>query len=525
MEQLENFKNLAEYIDDFCDKFSDRIAYTSMGYEFTFKDIDIASRRLASFFQTSLDLKPGDRIAIQLPNLVQYPIAAYAALRAGLVIVNTNPMYTPREMHHQFNDSDAQALIIYDQILPALDAIRHDIPVKNIITTGSMDFIAGIPEISDGTINTDDKGDYSLQNILNYFNSVDYTPSSATMEEVAVLQYTGGTTGVSKGAALSHRNVMVNFMQTAERVRPIYQDCNEILICPLPIYHIYAFSMALFFTTAHGNHTVLIPNPRDLDATVAAMKPYKFTIFAGLNTLFVGLCMHEGFKQMDFSALKITLSGGTALMEATAHLWEKTTGCRIAEGYGLSETSPVISLNSPDDQLIGSVGKPLIDTEVDMWDDNDESVPDGEPGQLVCRGPQVMMGYWNRPDETAKVMKDGFFKTGDVAVRLPSGHIKIVDRLKDMIIVSGFNVFPNEIEGVLMTHPDVMEAAVIGEPDERTGEKVCAYLTSTKTLDTQAIEAFCREQLTNYKVPKKIVQLSELPKSSVGKILRRELRA
>ncbi|HSG60644.1 MAG TPA: AMP-binding protein [Pseudomonadales bacterium] len=525
MEQLNNFKNLAEYVDDFTSKFSDLKAFTSVGREFTFADVDIASRRLASFFQHGLGLKQGDRIAIQLPNLVQYPIAAYAALRAGLVIVNTNPMYTPREMQHQFNDSDAQALIIFDQIKPALDAVRGEIPVKHVIVTGVMDLIAGLPEVTDADITTDDNGNYRLADILAHHASTEYTPTTAGMGDVAVLQYTGGTTGVSKGAALSHRNVMANFMQTAERAKPTYKDCEEILVCPLPLYHIYAFAMGMFFTCAHGNHTILIPNPRDLDATVAAMKPYKFTVFAGLNTLFVGLCMHEGFRQLDFSTLKITLSGGSALMEATAAMWEKTTGCRISEGYGLSETSPVVTLNDPTDQVIGSVGTPLIDTEVEFWDDNDQPVPDGEPGQLVCRGPQVMMGYWNRPEETAKVMKDGFFKTGDVGLRLPSGHVKIVDRLKDMIIVSGFNVFPNEIEGVLMAHPDILEAAVVGEPDERTGEKVCAYVTAKTTIDPAAIEAYCREQLTNYKVPKKIVQMDELPKSSVGKILRRELRS
>lgn len=525
MEQLNNFKNLAVYIDDFSRKYADRVAFTSVGKEFTFKDIDTASSRLASFFQHTLGLKPGDRIAIQLPNLVQYPIATYAALRAGLVIVNTNPMYTPREMQHQFNDADAQALIIFDQIKPALEAIRADVPLKHVIVTGAMDFMAGLPDVNAGEVSVDQEGHYSLANILAHHQSTDYVSSAAEQTDVAILQYTGGTTGVSKGAALSHRNVMANFMQTAERAKPTYKDCEEILVCPLPLYHIYAFSMAMFFTCSHGNHTVLIPNPRDLDATVAAMKPYKFTIFAGLNTLFVGLCMHEGFKQLDSSALKITLSGGSALMEATANMWEKVTGCRVSEGYGLSETSPVITLNDPTAPVIGSVGQPVVDTEVEFWNDQDEPVADGEEGELVCRGPQVMLGYWNRPDETAKVMKDGFFKTGDVGIRLPSGHIKIVDRLKDMIIVSGFNVFPNEIEGVLMSHPDVMEAAVIGEPDERTGEKVCAYLTSQKTLDTAAIEAFCREQLTNYKVPKKIVQLDELPKSSVGKILRRELRS
>ncbi len=524
MEQLNKFKNLAEFVENFLNKYSERVAFTSVGREFTFNDVDVASKRLASFFEHTLGLTPGERVAIQLPNLVQYPIAVFAALRVGLVIVNTNPMYTPREMQHQFNDSDAQALIIFDQIKPALEAIRADIPVKNVIVTGAMDFIQGLPEVADGEISKDADGNYSLANILAHQISTEYTPTKATKDDVAILQYTGGTTGVSKGAALSHLNVLANVLQTAERAQPTYRECQEILVCPLPLYHIYAFNMGMFFTGSFGNHTVLIPNPRDLDATVAMMKPYKFTIFAGLNTLFVGLCMHEGFKQLDFSALKITLSGGTALMEATAGLWEQTTGCRVSEGYGLSETAPVVSLNDPTDQIIGSVGPALIDTDVEFWDDSDKPVPEGEAGQLVCRGPQVMMGYWNRPEETAKVMKDGFFKTGDVGLRLPSGHIKIVDRLKDMIIVSGFNVFPNEIEGVLMTHPDILEAAVIGEPDDRTGEKVCAYVTAKSPLDSVAIEAFCREQLTNYKVPKKIVQVDELPKSSVGKILRRELR-
>jgi len=525
MEQINNFNNLAEYVDDFTSKYAERTAYTSVGREFSFREVDVAARRLASFFQNTLHLQPGERIAIQLPNLVQYPIAVFAALRAGLIIVNTNPMYTPREMRHQFNDSDAQAIIIFDQILPSLEPIHSDTPIKHVIVASAMDLFAGMPEVQAEQITTNNHGYYTFVDIMAKHEGTDYQPSSAKMDDVSVLQYTGGTTGVSKGAALSHRNVMSNFMQTSERAKPTYQDCQEVLICPLPLYHIYAFALGMFFTGAHGNHTVLIPNPRDLDATVAAMKPYQFTMFAGLNTLFVGLCMHEGFKQLDFSKLKITLSGGTALMDATAIMWEKTTGCKICEGYGLSETSPVVTLNDAVDPMISTVGTPLVDTEVELWDENDEPVADGEPGELVCRGPQVMVGYWNRPEETAKVMKDGFFKTGDVAVRLPSGHIKIVDRLKDMIIVSGFNVFPNEIEGVLVIHPDILEAAVIGEPDERTGEKVCAYFTASKPIDTADVEAFCREQLTNYKVPKKIVQLEALPKSSVGKILRRELRS
>lgn len=508
---------LGDYVEKALSTYSANDAYHCLGKTHTFAEIERLSRHFACWLQHEAKLSPGDRFIIQLPNLTQYPIAAYAAMRAGLIIVNTNPLYTPREMLHQFKDSGAKAIIILDSLLPKLEAVIEQTDIETVIITQADDLLTG------------QSHEYAKGHCFNQAMALgqQYTlqPRATTnLDDVCVLQYTGGTTGVSKGASLTHRNIIANTAQTGDVLCKTCIPGEEIFVCPLPLYHIYAFSVNMMLFFGHGNLNVLITNPRDLDAFVATIKPFKFSGFAGLNTLFVGLCHHEGFKALDFSKLKLTISGGTTLTIAAANIWRETTGCTVSEGYGLSETAPVVCMNEPGNEQIGSIGRPLIDTVVEIWDFENNPLPDGEEGELVLKGPQLMQGYWNMPQETAKVMVNGFFKTGDIATKRPNGCIKIVDRLKDMIIVSGFNVYPNEVEEVLVSYSGVLEAAVVGQADERTGEKVCAFISVEGDFDCAALEAYCREQLTAYKVPKEIKVLEAIPKSTVGKILRRELR-
>ncbi|MEQ3639877.1 MAG: AMP-binding protein [Alteromonas sp.] len=515
----ENVTCLADYIESVLTKFADRPAYTALGQTLTFSEIDEKSSALARYLVNEAKLEPGSRVAIQLPNLIQNPIAVYAALRAGLVVVNTNPLYTEREMKHQFTDSGATALIILSDLLPKYDAIKSDTTIRTVITTSATELLdpSTVPSI-EGTI--------SLSRAIETgAKTAEFKRPAVEKEELAMLQYTGGTTGVSKGAALSHNNVLANCIQMLDRIGQQFKDGQEVVVCPLPLYHIYAFTVCMMALFSKGSQIVLIPNPRDIDGFIQTLKPHSITAFAGINTLFVGLGRHPEFAKLDFSKLHLTMSGGTALTQAAVSIWKGVTGNNITEGYGLSETAPVVSFNIPGKEEIGTVGHELEDTEVALLDSYDKPVGDGESGQIAVRGPQVMLGYWQRDDETAKVMtEDNFFKTGDIGVRTESGAIKIVDRLKDMIIVSGFNVYPNEIEEILTSHPDVMEAAVVGKPDEKTGERVCAFITVSNDIKVDDVTAFCKEQLTNYKVPKSIEILEELPKSTVGKILRRELR-
>jgi long-chain acyl-CoA synthetase len=509
--------NLGDFVDSVFNKYSSEAAYSCIGQTLSFSEIDEKSHALACWLQNEAGLKSGDRIIIQLPNLIQYPIAAYAAARAGLTIVNTNPLYTEREMAHQFTDSGAKAIVILSDLLPKLEKVIANTQIETVIVTGAADLLTGKSEAK--------KGHFGFTQAIEAGKGKSLAPRDAKLSDIAVLQYTGGTTGVSKGAALSHSNVISNAAQTLNHIGDKCGDGTEIFISPLPLYHIYAFCVNMLMFFSKGNLNVLIPNPRDMDAFIGAMKPYKFTGFAGLNTLFVGLCSHPEFKTLDFSKLHLTLSGGTALTTSAAEVWMKNTGCTITEGYGLSETAPVVCFNTPGQEEIGTVGFPLSETEVEMRDEDGKTLAIGEEGELCVRGPQVMTGYWKRPDETEKVMtSDGFFRTGDVGKIMSDGAIKIVDRLKDMVIVSGFNVYPNEIEDILGRHPSILEAAVVGEPDEKTGERVCAYIVVSQPVDDADIIAHCKKELTPYKVPKKIVRLDELPKSTVGKILRRELR-
>ncbi|MCY7295548.1 AMP-binding protein [Alteromonas sp. a30] len=522
----EGVNNLADLLEDSFQKFATLPAYTCLGTSLSYADIDKQSHSLACWLQHHSGLQAGDRVAIQLPNLLQYPIAAYAVLRADMVIVNTNPLYTPSEMQHQFKNAGVKAVIILDEHVSKLTQIIDDTDIDTVVVTHVgelLDDSKTAPKVA--PINATSSSISFTQALLDGQGQT-LAPRNAGMDDICLLQYTGGTTGVSKGAALDHRNMLSNAVQLIDRFGEHCQQGRETYICPLPLYHIYAFMVNVITEASMGNHTVLIPNPRDLDSFIVAMSNVKFTGFAGINTLFVGLCQHPEFPKLDFSHLKLTISGGSTLTSATAELWRKVTGCTISEAYGLSETSPVLTFNFPGKEEIGSVGFPLIGTEIQFWNDDDEAVADGEEGQLVARGPQVMRGYWKMPTETEKVLTaDGWFKTGDIGKRLPSGAIKIVDRLKDMIIVSGFNVYPNQVEDVLTQHQHVLEAAVVGEQDDKTGERVCAYITVSQPISQEEMIAFCREQLTAYKVPKKVIILDELPKSTVGKILRRALRS
>jgi long-chain acyl-CoA synthetase len=517
--QLGPITTLGELIEQSCEKYADLPAYSCLGQTYTFSDIEQKSKALAAWLQNKSGLQAGDRVIIQLPNLIQYPIAAYAVLRAGLVIVNTNPLYTTREMAYQFSDSGAKGIIILEDLLPKLEAIKANTEIKCVIATSAIDLLTG-------DLSYQDDSHFGFNQVLGEGVNLPFKAVSNTdVNDVCVLQYTGGTTGVSKGACLTHKSLMTCGLQVFECFEEKIIEGKEVLVCPLPLYHIYAFSINMLAFFSRGSLNILIPNPRDVDQFVNALVPYKITGISGINTLFVGLCEHSIFKTLDFSALRLSLSGGTTLTTAAAKIWLETTGCTITEGYGLSESSGIVCLNKPGQETFGSVGLPALGTDVELWDDNDMVVADGERGQLVVRGPQMLRAYWNMPEETAKsITADGFFKTGDVAVRLPNACIKIVDRLKDMIIVSGFNVFPNEVENVLTIHNNIVEAAVIGEPCDKTGEKVSAYITVNSAVDNAEILAFCRENLTAYKVPKKITIMEQLPKSTVGKILRRELR-
>lgn len=514
-EQMQNL-HIPKLIEEACAKFADKTAFFCGDQSLTYREVEQQSKAMAAWLQNHTQLKPGDRIAIQLPNILAFPIVAFAALRAGLVLVNTNPMYTPREMRHQFSDSGAKALVIWGAISGSLATIIDDTELELVI------YVNG--SVNENLASKKVVCQVTLEEALSATGDA-FSAPQLSGHDLCLLQYTGGTTGKAKGACLTHASVMSNTLQIHERLQKVIVAGEETFVCPLPLYHIYAFAVNLILFFSQGNTNILIPNPRDLDGFVAQLKSHKFTGFAGINTLFVGLCRHEGFRQLDFSSLKLTISGGTALIDAARIGWEKVTGSTITEGYGMSETSPVICLNEPGEEHFGTVGRPLMGTTVEIWDLDDLPLPDGEVGQIVVKGAQVMQGYWNNLAETEAVLTaDRYFKTGDMGVILNDGCVQIVDRLKDMILVSGFNVYPSEVEQVLCSHPDVAEAAVIAVPDDNTGEAVKAFITSTFEIDMPALVAYCRENLTAYKVPKYIEQLKELPKSAVGKILRKDLR-
>ncbi|MCF1427742.1 MAG: AMP-binding protein [Shewanella sp.] len=517
------YQTLPQLLETAITRFSNKPAYACLGKTHSFKEIDSLSRDFAAYLQHS-GLQAGDRVAIQLPNLTQFVIAAYGVLRAGMVLVNTNPLYTERELIHQFNDSGAKALVVLSDLLPTLAKVVKTTPLELVISTHALDLVDPQPQPQTGLNNI------PFLKALEIGRGQKLEPVVLSQDSLAALQYTGGTTGLSKGAMLSHGNLIANALQCKSRLGNKLVEGEEIFVAPLPIYHIYAFLVNLVLYFESGGCSVLIPNPRDIPGMIKTLSKYPFTGFAGLNTLFIGLCYQLDFQKLNFSHLKVTISGGTALTESASDLWRQITGCTISEGYGLSETSPVVSLNCPGKEVLGTIGMPVLGTEVKILDDNDQQVSPGQVGELAVRGPQVMSGYWQQPEETANVFTaDDFFKTGDIALALENGMHRIVDRKKDMVNVSGFNVYPNEVENVLTAHTAVMECAVIGVPDERTGEALKAVIVLTQETPAsdvvrESVTAHCRAQLTGYKVPRDIEFVAQLPKSTVGKILRRELR-
>ncbi len=523
----EGRQNVVSYFDEAVSKYADRIAFNALGQDMTFADIEKASRQFGAWLLNDGGLQPGDRVAVQLPNLLQYPIAAWGILRAGLILVNTNPLYTQRELEHQLNDSGAKAIVMVSEFLGNAEKVLPNTGVETLIVTNIFDMMEAQP--APETALKDQLRLITLPQAIAGGEGIDLPASAATMTDVAVLQYTGGTTGVAKGAMLTHGNIF-GYIKQAGAVTdndPNYrEDRPELLIAPLPIYHIFGFTLYLVGNFVRGGQSILIPDPRNLDGMMDIMAAHKFTGFAAVNTMLVGMLRSPKFDTIDWSHNHGTIAGGAALVPEVAKEWIERTGTKIFEGYGLSETTATLTVNTESDNQLGTVGKPMIAQEVKIVNPAGEEVADGEEGELIVRGVQVMRGYWNRPEATAEAInEDGFFHTGDVAVRQPDGFIKIVDRLKDMVLVSGFNVYPNEIENVVYEHPDIVEAAVIGKPDEKTGEAVALYaVSSNPDLTAEALKNHCREHLTGYKLPKYITFLDELPKSAVGKILRRELR-
>ncbi|MEO5559364.1 MAG: AMP-binding protein [Dokdonella sp.] len=530
------YRSVAALLEECCDRFRHRPGFANMGRTITYGDLDRLSSTFAAFLVNDLKLVKGDRIAIMLPNVLQYPVAIMAALRAGLTIVNTNPMYTPRELKHQLVDSGASAILVLDNFASTVAGVLPDTQCKHVICTGLGDML-GFPKsaITNFVVRHVKKmvPAYSISNAIRFNEALGRGTRSKLPkvdvgpDDLAFLQYTGGTTGVAKGAMLTHRNMVSNMLQAYAWISPNTREGEEIVITALPLYHIFALT-ANFLTFARiGGLNHLITNPRDMPGFVKTIRSLRFTALTGVNTLFAGLLNTPGFDQVDFSQLRMTLGGGMAVQRAVAERWKKVTGCTVAEAYGLTETSPAACINPLDiPEYNGSIGLPVPSTDVSVQDDDSQVLPIGDTGELCVRGPQVMKGYWNRPDETAKVLSsDGWLRTGDIARIDEKGFVYIVDRKKDMILVSGFNVYPNEIEDVVAQLPGILEVAAVGVPDEKSGEAVkLVIVKKDPNLTEETIRAHCKANLTNYKLPRYIEFRDSLPKTNVGKILRRELR-
>jgi long-chain acyl-CoA synthetase len=542
---LSTYDSVVDVIENSFKRYADRPAFTSIGYTLTYRQIDEYSAAFANYLQNHTTLKPGDSIAIQMPNILQYPIAMYGALRAGLRVVNTNPLYTEREMLHQFNDSGAKALLCMDVFAKSVQGVKDQTGIKHIIVTSLADMLPGFKRV---LINAAAKHikkmvpAYSLPEAISFRKCLKlgkgkgFQPTHMkNPNDTIVLQYTGGTTGVAKGAELTNRNLVANMLQSAAALAQTTADGTKmkgdgqaIIVAPLPLYHIYSFTVHLMALFELGDHSILIANPRDTETFIRFMKPWKLTGVVGLNTLFVSLMASPSFKEIDFSEMKLTLSGGTALPDDTAKRWKEITGTGVSEAYGLTECSPAVTMNPANGlERMGTVGQAMPGTALMCIDDNGDEVAVGERGELCVRGPQVMKGYWNRPEATKDTFSpDGeWLRTGDVAVIDEAGFVKIVDRIKDLILVSGFNVYPNEIEDVIAGHPGVENCAVIGVPDAKTGEAAKLFIVAAdQNLTAEEIKAFCKDKLTAYKMPRQIEFRDELPMTPVGKILRRELK-
>ena len=530
-----NYQNIVEIYDQSIKNFGDNVAYKNMDVELTYKEIDKHVNSLIWFFQNKTNLKKGDKVALQMPNLLQYPVAIFACLKAGLVIVNTNPLYTADEMLHQYKDSGAKAVIIVENFAFNLEKILSQTGIETVITTTIGDLLGGLKgSIVNFVIRKIKKmvpsyslpGSISLKNILKENSGKKGTSVSINNNDTAFLQYTGGTTGVSKGAELTHGNICANVSQVESWIGKNISEGEEVIITALPLYHIFALTANCLTFFRYGSKNILITNPRDMPKFCADLKKNPFTAITGVNTLFIGLMNQEVFKNLDFSKMKLALGGGMAVQDVVAEQWEKLTGCALLEAYGLSETSPAATINPWNGKhQIGSIGLPLPSTDIKILDDNMKEVKFGEPGEIAIKGPQVMKGYWNRPEETKKSMHGDYFLTGDVGTMDEKGFFKIVDRKKEMILVSGFNVYPNDVEKAISENPKVLEVGVRGEKKEDGTEFVRAFIVKKDpSLTEDEIINFCREKLTNYKVPKSISFREELPKSNVGKILRRLLK-
>jgi long-chain acyl-CoA synthetase len=532
------YSSLVELLEESFAKFSDRKAFICMDKSISYRDLDEMSLALAAYLQ-SLGLQKGARVALMMPNVLQYPVSIAAVLRAGCSVVNVNPLYTPRELEHQLKDSGAEAIIVLENFATTVQQVLGKTSLKHVIV-GSMGDLLGFKGVIVNLVVRRVKKmvpPYSIPRAIAFNDAIaagrnmTLDKPRLTPDDVAFLQYTGGTTGVSKGATLLHRNVVANVLQNDAWLQPALKKPPQLeglfIVCALPLYHIFALTACFLLGTRAGGTNLLIPNPRDMAGFVKELMKYQINFFPAVNTLYNGLLNTPGFDKVDFSKLKVSNGGGMATQKSVAEAWLKTTGCSLSEGYGLSETSPTLTCNPADtDKFSGSIGIPVPSTYLSIRDDDGNEVPLGQPGEICAKGPQVMAGYWNRPDETAKVMTaDGYFRTGDIGVMTADGYTKIVDRKKDMILVSGFNVYPNEIEEVIASHPGVLECAVIGVNDPRSGEAVKAFIVrKDPNLAAEDVIKFCGTQLTAYKVPKQIEFRTGLPKTNVGKILRRELR-
>jgi long-chain acyl-CoA synthetase len=530
------YRSLLDVMERSLVKFRDMPAYTSMDRTLTFGDLDALSRQFAAYLQRVAGLKKGDRLAVMLPNVLQYPVAILAAFRAGLTVVNVNPMYTPRELEHQLNDSGAKAILILENFAHTLTEVAHEVDLDTVIVTGAGDLL-GFPKsvVANFVLRHVRKqvpewslpGSVSFGEALSKGRYENLAPVALDHDDIAFLQYTGGTTGVSKGAVLTHRNLVANVMQSEAWIRPTLGAVEgQVVVTALPLYHIFSLTANCLTMLKLGGHNLLIANPRDFQGFVRELSKHRFTFMAGVNTLFNALLHTPGFDKVDFSALRVSLGGGMAVQRAVAERWKEVTGNVLTQAWGLTETSPAACINLPGAEFNGSIGLPIPSTIISIRDDAGNELPLGQSGEICVQGPQVMRGYWNRPDETEKVMlPGGVLRTGDLGYIDPQGYVYIEDRKKDMILVSGFNVYPNEVEGVAVMHPGVLEVAAVSQADERAGEVVALFVVKKDpALTEEELIDFCRKSLTGYKVPKRVYFRGELPKTNVGKILRRELK-
>ncbi len=534
------YASLLDLIDDCVKKYASKIAFTNINHDLTYREIDELSQAFAAYLQSLKSLNQGDRIALMAPNILAFPVACLGILRAGFVLVNTNPLYTEAEMLHQLNDSGAKVLIIFSGMAYKAEKILAKTSVTQVIVVGLCDlhpwltrnfyhFMFRHVAKMQPSFNLPDHVEFRDALTLGENLKPTYKRPNLPHEALAMLQYTGGTTGGSKGAMLTHGNLIANISQAQDVLGKLCRECEEIVVSPLPLYHIYSFTVAMMGMMVTGNRNILITNPRDIPRFVKILRRYPFTGIAGITTLFVALCENKDFRSLDFSNLRFTASGGMSLTKDAYDCWREVTGCDIVEGYGLTEASPIVSLNIEGFSHFGTIGKPIEGTEVRLVGDDGKDLPLGDPnaaGELWVRGPQVMLGYWQRTEETRNVLTaDGWLKTGDIATIDKEGYMRIVDRKKDMIIVSGFNVYPNELEDVISQHPDILECAAIGVAHPKSGEVIKLFVVPKKpTLTQDEVLDYARKYLTNYKIPKFVEFRKELPKSPVGKILRRELR-